>query len=172
LRRSTLDFCLGGQRSWRAAQRAKRTEVSPTPGLGCACCTMYKKEPHGKLHKVPLKKRESAFSWPWLRLLYSVPKRTTRKTALGKVTKEKRMSLLRQEKVGLGTLPCQRRTFAAQLPPATTRERIFIELMTSDRNLKASREGSNKPQPRRPLRARQVRPLRNCVLSADPCLVC
>jgi len=30
LRRSTLDFCLGRQRSWTAAQLAKRTEVSPT----------------------------------------------------------------------------------------------------------------------------------------------
>ena len=30
LRRSTLDLCLGGQLSWRAAQRAKMTEVSPT----------------------------------------------------------------------------------------------------------------------------------------------
>ena len=30
MRRTTLDFCLDGHRSWRAAQRAKRTEVSPT----------------------------------------------------------------------------------------------------------------------------------------------
>ena len=37
LRRSTLDFCLGGQRPWRAAQRVERQRELLALSLGCGC---------------------------------------------------------------------------------------------------------------------------------------